>query len=100
MGSVNQVCLICKLAQQQGQHLTLISPDQAVAPVRVTPRAEQVQHLLALHAGFVDRLHRLEWERDAQRRGPLAVFVIFSLPDEFGHKVICPSSFWVEAGRR
>src|SRR5438067_683179 len=57
---VDQVYLAGELGQKRWQHVLLVAPNEAVAPLAVAATGEEVERELALLGGFVDRLDRLE----------------------------------------
>ena len=58
--NVDELNLARELWQQAGQHVLLIAPDQAVAPVTGSPRAKQVEATLAVLHALINRLHILK----------------------------------------
>jgi hypothetical protein len=58
--NVDQVDSPGEFLKQRWQYILLVAPDQTIAPLRIAPSAEQVEHPLALLGGLVYRLDRLE----------------------------------------
>jgi hypothetical protein len=81
---IDQIHLSREPGQQRGQHIFLIAPNQAIAPVGRAADAEQVKRLLAILGALVDRLDGLEGQLDAERRFLRAIGVIFAIPDKLG----------------
>jgi len=82
---VDEVHFSGELVEQGGEHVLLVAPDQAVAPLRRAARREHVEHHLPLLRALVHRLHRLEGELEAQRGYLSAAGVVFAGPGEFDH---------------
>ncbi|HKS65966.1 MAG TPA: hypothetical protein VJR26_01910, partial [Candidatus Acidoferrales bacterium] len=71
------------------------SPDESVAPFGIAPAGEKLKIASAILGAFIDRFDRLKRERDPHRSLLLAVSVVFSIPDEFGHFTLSAKSYEV-----
>src|SRR5579883_38147 len=104
---INEIYFACELRQEGRQDIFLVAPDEPVAPLGVAPAGEKFEVAPAVLSAFVDCFDCLKRERDPHRPLLLAVSVVFSFPNEFGHFFPGSADFYIskrwraatEAGR-
>src|SRR5713226_3976208 len=86
---VDQVHFPREVRQERWQDIFLISPDEPVAPFRVTAASKKLEIAPAILRALVDRLDGLKRQRNSHRPLLLISFVL-PIPNQFGH----PYSLW------
>ena len=87
--NVNQTYLARELGKKRRENIFLVAPDEAVAPFRISSARKKLKVAPSVLRTLVDRLNRLERQRDPHRSLLLSVFV-FPVPDQFGHRPRLP----------
>jgi len=83
--NVDQIRLAGELGQERGQNVLLVTPDEAVAPLRIIAGRRQFEGALALLGALVHGLNGLKWQLDSNWRTLVAMLVVLTIPDKFGH---------------
>ncbi len=58
---INQINRPGELIEERREKVSLVAPDQPIAPVRIMSSAVESKGLLALLRAFVNRFDRLQW---------------------------------------